>query len=71
MSVTIELNAKYEAKKAGALIRTLAEGDTKGVTEIILDIRKMTFYEPLALCIILATVPDQVDRGRELSVLEL
>jgi len=56
MSVTIELNAKYEAKKAGALIRKLAEGDAKGATEIILDIRKMTFYEPLALCIILATV---------------
>jgi|GEM_PF-1467996 len=56
MSVTIELNARYEAKKAGALIRTLAMGDAKGVTAIILDIRKMTFYQPLALCIILATV---------------
>lgn len=56
MSVVIELNAKYEAKKAGALIRTLATGDGAGVTDITLDIRKMAFYEPLPLCIILATV---------------
>jgi len=56
MSVVIELNAKYEAKKAGALIRTLAAGNANGVTEIILDIRKMAFYEPLPLCVILATV---------------
>jgi hypothetical protein len=56
MSVVIELNAKYEAKHAGGLIRSLALGNADGVTDITLDIRKMSFYEPLPLCIILATV---------------
>ncbi len=56
MSVVIELNAKYEAKHAGGLIRSLAAGNAAGTTGIVLDIRKMSFYEPLPLCIILATV---------------
>jgi hypothetical protein len=56
MSIVIELNAKYEAKHAGGLIRSLAAGNADGATDIVLDIRKMSFYEPLPLCIILATV---------------
>jgi hypothetical protein len=56
MSVVIELNAKYEAKHAGVLIRTLAEGDVQGASDILLDLQNMSFYEPLPLCIILATV---------------
>lgn len=56
MSVVIELKGTLEAKHAGRLIRDLSAGDTAGVTEITLDLRPMSFYEPLPLCIILATV---------------
>jgi hypothetical protein len=56
MNVVIELKATLEAKHAGRLIRDLSAGDAAGVTEITLDLRPMSFYEPLPLCIILATV---------------
>jgi hypothetical protein len=56
MNVVIELKATLEAKHAGRLIRDLSAGDATGVTEITLDLRPMSFYEPLPLCIILATV---------------
>lgn len=56
MNVVIELKATLEAKHAGRLIRDLSTGDAVGVAEITLDLRRMSFYEPLPLCIILATV---------------
>lgn len=56
MSTVIELKKSYEAKHTGGLIRTLSAGDAVGVSEITLDFSNMSFYEPLPLCIILATV---------------
>jgi hypothetical protein len=69
MSVVIELNARYKARNAGALIRTLSAGDAVGVKHIILDMRKMSFYEPLPLCVILATVRRWRDKdGKKVDV---
>jgi hypothetical protein len=70
MKVEIAVREKCASRHVAELIRDLAAADAPGCDEVTLDLRPIRFYEPLALCVILATVSRWRNReGKRVEIL--